>query len=183
VGDAAGFPCPLEAEGIWHACVSGKIAAEVADRALDRGDTSETALREYERRWKASPLGREHEFGEEFVDLWNATAFDPEAMKKQIQLLLEYSMLNPFSIVFDWGDAHMECFNQHVSHFLDLAPDFGEFGATYIKPLARGVWPENVRRILLMVKPRVWGLRKLSDETYLKVLARVSKGLRPYIEG
>jgi flavin-dependent dehydrogenase len=34
IGDAAGFPCPLEAEGIWHAVVSGRIAAETAARAI-----------------------------------------------------------------------------------------------------------------------------------------------------
>lgn len=182
VGDAAGFPCPLEGEGVWHACVSGKIAAETAADALAMGDTGERALAEYERRWKASPLGLEHKFGRELVELWDNSVFDPELMKDQIQLLLEYSMLNPFSIVFDWGDAHLECFNQHLSHFLDLAPGFSEFGGRYIKPFAKAVWPENVRRILLMLKPRLPALRKLSDERYLWVLARASRALRPYIE-
>jgi len=39
VGDAAGFPCPLEGKGVWHACTSGKIAAEVAEYAISEGDT------------------------------------------------------------------------------------------------------------------------------------------------
>ena len=104
-----------------------------------KGDDSERALAEYERRWKASDLGKEHEFGPEFVDLWNSSIFDPKLMTEQIQMLLEYSMLHPFSIVFDWGDAHMDCFNQHIDHMLDLAPEFGEFGKTYIEPLARGI--------------------------------------------
>lgn len=181
VGDAAGFPCPLEAEGIWHACTSGKIAAEVAAFALDKGDTRATTLKEYERRWKASPLGLEHEFGKEFVDLWNNTAFNPEKMERQIQLLLEYSMLSPFSIVFDWGDAHMECLNQHIEHFLELLPEFGDFGHQYLKPFARGIWPSNVQKILLMLKPRLPGFRRLSDRNYLRLIARLSRSLAPYL--
>jgi flavin-dependent dehydrogenase len=181
-GDAAGFPCPLEAEGIWHALTSGRIASQTAARAISRGDVSERALAEYERRWKDSDLGKEHEFGQEYVDLWDSSIFDPDLMARQIQLLLEVSMLHPFSIVFDWGDAHMDCLNQHLGHFLDLAPEFGEFGKTYIKPMARGIWPSNVKRILLEVKPRIPALRRLSDERYFKVVAKLSKSLAPFLD-
>jgi flavin-dependent dehydrogenase len=182
VGDAAGFPCPLEAEGIWHAITSGKIAAETAAWVISKGDTSERTMAEYERRWKASSLGKEHEFGEEFVNLWDSSIFDPKLMERQIQLLLEFSMLHPFSIVFDWGDAHMDCFNQHLEHLMELAPEFGEFGKTYIAPLARGIWPRNVKRILLTVKPKIPALRRLSDERFFRVVARLSKGLAPFLD-
>lgn len=182
VGDAAGFPCPLEAEGIWHALISGRTAAETAAWAISKGDTSQSTLAEYERRWKASDLGKEHEFGPEFVDLWNSSIFDPKLMERQIQLLLEFSMLHPFSIVFDWGDAHMDCFNQHLEHLLELAPEFAEFGSTYIKPMARGIWPANVKKVLLMVKPRIPMLRKLSDDAFFKVVARLSKQMAPYLD-
>ncbi|MHA1579271.1 MAG: NAD(P)/FAD-dependent oxidoreductase [Candidatus Freyarchaeota archaeon] len=50
VGDAAGFPCPLEAEGIHYAMVSGKIAAEVAAEAVSNGDTSAEGLKLYDER-------------------------------------------------------------------------------------------------------------------------------------
>lgn len=182
VGDAAGFPCPLEAEGVWHAVTSGRIAADTAAWAISKGDVSEKALAEYERRWKSSDLGKEHEFGPEFVDLWNSSIFDPKAMAEQVQLLLEVSMLHPFSIVFDWGDAHMDCFNQHLEHLLELAPQFGEFGKTYVAPLARGIWPSNVKKILLAVKPRIPAMRKLSDERYFKVVAKTVRGLRPWLD-
>jgi len=182
VGDAAGFPCPLEAEGIWHAVISGREAANTAAWAISKGDTSERALAEYERRWKASDLGKEHEFGEEFVNLWNSSIFDPKLMERQIQLLLEVSMLHPFSIVFDWGDAHMDCFNQHLDHLMELAPEFGEFGKTYIAPLARGIWPSNIKKILLAAKPKIPALRRLSDENYFKVIAKLVKKLAPYLD-
>jgi flavin-dependent dehydrogenase len=182
VGDAGGFPCPLEAEGIWHALTSGKIAAETAAWAISKGDASEKALAEYERRWQASNLGKEFEFGKEWSELWNFTAFNPAAMERQIQLLLEFSMLHPFSIVFDWGDAHMDCLNQHLEHIMDLAPEFSEFAKTYVAPLARGIWPKNVKRILVGMKPKFPLLRRLSDENYFKVIARLSKGLAPYLD-
>jgi len=182
VGDAAGFPCPLEAEGIWHAVISGREAAQTAAWAISKGDTSERSLAEYERRWKASDLGKEHEFGEEFVNLWNSSIFDPKLMERQIQLLLEFSMLHPFSIVFDWGDAHMDCFNQHLGHLIELAPEFGDFGKTYIAPMARGIWPSNVKKMLLAVKPKIPALRRLSDDNYFKVIARLSRKLAPYLD-
>ncbi len=182
VGDAGGFPCPLEGEGIWHALMSGRIAAETAAWALSEGDVTERGLAEYERRWKASDLGKEHEFGPEFVDLWYNSIFDPDAMARQVHLLLEFSMLHPFSIVFDWSDAHMDCFNQHLEHIMDMAPEFSDFGKTFIAPLARGIWPKNVKRILLTAKPKIPLLNRFSDETYFKVIRRLSKALAPYLD-
>ena len=48
IGDAACVVDPLTGEGIHNALVSARIAAGVADRALDRGDTSYRALSEYD---------------------------------------------------------------------------------------------------------------------------------------
>ena len=91
-------------------------------------------------------------------------------------------MLHPFSVVFDWGDAHMDCFNQHLEHLLDLAPQFADFGRTYLAPLARGIWPKNVKRVLLSVKPRIPVLGKLPDNTFLRLVAKLSKSLAPYLD-
>ena len=65
---------------------------------------------------------------------------------------------------------------------MDLAPEFGDFGKEYVAPLARGIWPKNVKRILLNVKPKIPGLRRLSDDNYFKVIAKLAKGLAPYLE-
>lgn len=148
VGDAAGFPCPLEGEGVWHACLSGRIAAEVAEQAIEEGDTSEERLQEYERRWRSSPLGREHEFGEEFVNIWKASIFDPELMKGLTQLLLEFSMVDPFAVVFDWGDSHMDVLNQHIEHLVGMLPEYGEWLRDYASPLLEGISSDNIDRIL-----------------------------------
>jgi electron transfer flavoprotein-quinone oxidoreductase len=182
VGDAAGFPCPLEGEGIGHALTSGKAAAETAAWALSRGGVSESELSEYEKRWKATALGKEHEFGQEFVDLWYNSIFDPKSMAKQMQLLLEFSMLHPFSIVFDWGDAHMDCFNQHLEHLLELAPQFSDFAGKFISPMARGIWPSNVKKILSLTKPKIPLFNRMSDETFFKVMAKLSRKLAPFLD-
>ncbi|MFW6114030.1 MAG: hypothetical protein ACOC78_03805, partial [Actinomycetota bacterium] len=73
-------------------------------------------------------------------------------------------------------------FNQHLEHLMDLAPEFGDFGKQYIAPLARGIWPKNVKRILLQIKPKIPALRRLSDERFFKVVARLAKELAPYLE-
>lgn len=182
VGDAAGFPCPLKAEGVWHACYSGRIAAETAAWAISRGDTSEAALGEYERRWRASFLGKEHEFGEEFVDNWEGSIMNQEMALEQLQFMLEFTMLQPFSIFLDWADAHMDFFNQHLRYLLELAPQFSDFGKAYLAPLARGIWPSNVKTILLKLKPRIPVLRNLSDRNYFRVMARLFRQLAPFLD-
>ena len=53
VGDAAGLVKPTTGGGIYYSIVSGEIAAEVLNTALAVNDLSASALREYERRWRA----------------------------------------------------------------------------------------------------------------------------------
>ena len=53
-GDAARQADPMTGGGIANAMVAGRLAAEVSAKAVEEGDTSATALREYERRWAES---------------------------------------------------------------------------------------------------------------------------------
>ncbi len=78
IGDAAGFPCPLEAEGIWHAMYSGKLAAENAKTALDKGDVSKNQLKNYEEDWIHSELGKEFAAGKELQEFWSGIPFNLE---------------------------------------------------------------------------------------------------------
>jgi geranylgeranyl reductase family protein len=57
VGDAAALVDPLTGEGIHSALVSARIAADVAARAVETGDTSPSAFSDYDRRCDAA-LGR-----------------------------------------------------------------------------------------------------------------------------
>jgi geranylgeranyl reductase family protein len=52
VGDAAGFINPLSGEGIYYAMVSGQIAAEVIAEALEKKQTSQEFLSQYQTRWQ-----------------------------------------------------------------------------------------------------------------------------------
>ncbi|HJX38607.1 MAG TPA: geranylgeranyl reductase family protein [Anaerolineae bacterium] len=52
VGDAARQADPLTGGGIANAMLAGQLAAQAAAHALEQGDTSETLLGEYERRWR-----------------------------------------------------------------------------------------------------------------------------------
>ena len=52
-GDAGSFVDPFSGEGIYHAVLTGKLAAETAMRALARNDVSASSLEEYERTWRA----------------------------------------------------------------------------------------------------------------------------------
>jgi hypothetical protein len=76
----------------------------------------------------------------------------------------------------------MECFNQHLEHIMELAPEFVDFGKTYITPMARGIWPSNVKKILLMVKPKLPLLKNLSDSNYFRVIAKLFKQLAPFLD-
>lgn len=56
VGDTAGHINPVTGGGIYNAVLCGIIAGEVAAKAVQEGDTSETRLFEYEERWKKAIL-------------------------------------------------------------------------------------------------------------------------------
>src|SRR5213079_1406886 len=51
-GDAAGFVNGYTGEGIYHAMVTGRLAAETAAEALARGACGAAALASYEARWR-----------------------------------------------------------------------------------------------------------------------------------
>ncbi|HUV74478.1 MAG TPA: geranylgeranyl reductase family protein [Anaerolineae bacterium] len=52
VGDAARQADPLTGGGTANAMLAGRLAAEVAAKAVEEGDASAGALKEYERRWQ-----------------------------------------------------------------------------------------------------------------------------------
>ncbi|MBN1134842.1 MAG: NAD(P)/FAD-dependent oxidoreductase [Methanosarcinaceae archaeon] len=58
VGDAARQSDPITGGGIINSMDAGKIAGEVAAKAISAGDVSINALNDYEKRWRAT-IGRE----------------------------------------------------------------------------------------------------------------------------
>ncbi|MHA1278556.1 MAG: NAD(P)/FAD-dependent oxidoreductase [Candidatus Helarchaeota archaeon] len=101
IGDAGGFPCPLEAEGIYPAIVTGKIAAEVAAQAISDGDTSKAALKTYEEGWKKSSVGIEFEAGPELQHIWSRLPFEPKTMEWFVPMMMEF-----LGGIYDWSEPH-----------------------------------------------------------------------------
>ena len=170
IGDAGGFPCPLEGEGVWHACWTGMLAAETAASAISKRDFSERFLSVYEKKWQESPVGREFDYGEEFVNFWRHSAFNPEFMKKIVELLGNIQNLNGPSIVFDWSDDHMSTINEHLGYVLDsLAdPEIREFGSKYLAPMGRGITKENMEKIAKMMAPGIAKKLKILPESFIR---------------
>ena len=52
IGDAAGLVKPITGGGIYYSQLSGKIAAEIIDKALSENSFNEGTLSEYEIKWK-----------------------------------------------------------------------------------------------------------------------------------
>ena len=63
IGDAAGFVSPLAGDGIYYAVESGRMAAEVMHRGLDKGDMTPELLVAYGKAWKKA-------WGKELDVLW-----------------------------------------------------------------------------------------------------------------
>jgi len=101
IGDAAGFPCPFEAEGIWYAMYSGQIAAQIAKKAIDAEDTSKQFLKQYEDAWKDSEIGVEFEAGPELQEFWANLPFTPKNMEWFA------TIMNDLFGVFETGEAHI----------------------------------------------------------------------------
>jgi len=69
IGDAARQADPLTGGGIANAMLAGRLAAEVASKALDLGDTSRNRLIEYQRRWaeeRGRKMARNHRLKNRF---------------------------------------------------------------------------------------------------------------------
>ncbi|TFG23869.1 MAG: NAD(P)/FAD-dependent oxidoreductase [Promethearchaeota archaeon] len=118
IGDAAGFPCPLEAEGIFPAMESAEIAVEVAAEAIAEGDYSENKLKEYERRWQEeSSIGTEFDAGPQLWSVWKALPFNAKNMDWFIPMVSE-----ALTGIFDWSEPHKVRIRQIVAHVKKYLP-------------------------------------------------------------
>lgn len=58
VGDAARLSDPITGGGIYNAMYTGKLAGEVAVKAIKNGDTSKEALMVYDETWREGKVGK-----------------------------------------------------------------------------------------------------------------------------
>ncbi|MHA1893048.1 MAG: NAD(P)/FAD-dependent oxidoreductase [Candidatus Helarchaeota archaeon] len=118
IGDAAGFPCPLEAEGIWHAMYSGRLAALNAAEAISSGDLSKQQMKKYEDAWQNSPLGEEFAMGKELREFWAGVVFNPRNIGKNIPFV------NYVLNFFTGATSHIEMANKIIKNFRENSAEY-----------------------------------------------------------
>ncbi|MFH1149486.1 MAG: hypothetical protein V1748_03325, partial [Actinomycetota bacterium] len=131
IGDAAGFACPFEAEGVYYAMYSGMLAARVARNALERGDTSAGSLAEYERAWRDSPIGEEFVGGEAIEGFVRGIGFNPDAGRWVIPMINDamYGLLNV-------AESHTASARNLTSLLVPYLPPLADTLAKDLVPLA-----------------------------------------------
>ncbi|MFX1474881.1 MAG: NAD(P)/FAD-dependent oxidoreductase [Promethearchaeota archaeon] len=144
VGDAAGFPCPLEAEGIYPAMVTGRIAAEVAVEALSSGDTSKEALKAFDARWQKTSVGKEFEAGRELAAIWRALPFSP----KETMTWFVPMMMDVLGGIFDWSQPHVRRVRQILQNVKSYAPKALPFFMQYVFPLLHKVLGDRLYKLM-----------------------------------
>ncbi|MDI7252802.1 NAD(P)/FAD-dependent oxidoreductase [Candidatus Solincola sp.] len=91
VGDAAGLPEPLYAEGVWQAMYSGRLAAEVAAESLEENDASPAFLERYRERLRESPVGQEFVAGEQLRRLFELLG-DPVVCRELEEMAVDLAV-------------------------------------------------------------------------------------------
>ncbi|MHA1265967.1 MAG: FAD-dependent monooxygenase [Candidatus Helarchaeota archaeon] len=144
VGDAAGFPCPLEAEGIYYAMLSGKLAVDICEKYITTQDPS--VLVKYESAWKKSAIGEEFELGPEIYRFIREIPFSMETANWLIPCINEifYNLLNV-------GESHTYNFAHFTPNLLKykkLLPAFLKYVAPAIAPILERVIDETLKKYL-----------------------------------
>jgi flavin-dependent dehydrogenase len=155
VGDAAGFACPFEAEGVYYAMYSGMLAARVARRALERGDVSRLSLSEYERSWRDSPIGDEFVGGDAIEGFVRGIGFNPDLGRWVVPMINDamYGLLNV-------AESHTASARNFADLMVPYLPELVETLRVDLLPLAQRMANppsrppnERVARLLRRVLP------------------------------
>ncbi|MBD3227352.1 MAG: FAD-binding protein [Candidatus Lokiarchaeota archaeon] len=146
VGDAAGFPCPIEAEGIYYAMISGKIAANIAIKALSTNNF--LGFDEYEHAWKNSPIGEEFEAAPEIYEFIRAGPFSMDTCKWVVPLLndLLYS-------IFNVADSHLYNLKKIIPRLLRY-PQMLSFILNYISPAIVPITESYIKEKINQILPK-----------------------------
>ncbi|NVM27469.1 MAG: NAD(P)/FAD-dependent oxidoreductase [Candidatus Helarchaeota archaeon] len=147
IGDAGGFPCPLEAEGIYPAMVTGKLAAEVAAKAISDGDTSKPTLQAYEEGWKKSSIGVEFEAGPELQHIWSKLPFEPKTMEWFVPMMMEI-----LGGIYDWSEPHAVRVRNIIEHVRGYLPRAIPFIMQEVFPLLSKILQEDIDQITSLSK-------------------------------
>jgi digeranylgeranylglycerophospholipid reductase len=144
VGDAGGFPCPLEAEGIYPAMITARSAIEAAAEALSEGDTSKEFLSLYDKKWMATSVGEEFTAGPELASIWRALPFSPhKTMSWFIPMFMEI-----IGGIIDWSEPHAVRIRQIARRLKTYLPQAVPFIMKEVIPLLTTVLGEDKMELL-----------------------------------
>jgi len=104
IGDTGGFVSPISGEGIQHACLSGKVAAETAIKALESENYTKNILNQYKRHPDIKKLVRSLKLklsmrsffytnkGEDLNKIFNLTENDAEFKSQVVDIFMSRSI-------------------------------------------------------------------------------------------
>ncbi len=131
IGDAGGFPCPLEAEGIYPAMITGRAAAQTAAEAISEGDTSKEFLSRFDDKWKKTSVGEDFESGPELYSIWKALPFSPRKnMSWLVPLVSEV-----LGGIIDWSQPHSKRIRQVARQIKKYLPKIAPMLMKEVLPL------------------------------------------------
>ncbi len=144
IGDAGGFPCPLEAEGIYPAMVTARAAIDAAAEAISAGDTSKDFLSIYDMKWKATSVGEDFKSGPELQSIWMALPFSPrKSMSWFVPMFMEI-----LGGIIDWSEPHPVRIRQIARSLKKYLPQAVPFIMQEVLPLLTSVLGEEKMEML-----------------------------------
>ena len=159
IGDAGGFPCPLEAEGIYPAMVTARAAIETAAEALSAGDTSKQFLSLYDDKWMATSVGEDFKSGPELQSIWMALPFSPrKSMSWFVPLIMEI-----LGGIIDWSEPHPVRIRQVARRIKQYLPQLIPFIVKEVIPLLTSVLGEERMDMLMDPEKLLTEMPELED--------------------
>ncbi|MHA1649008.1 MAG: NAD(P)/FAD-dependent oxidoreductase, partial [Candidatus Helarchaeota archaeon] len=151
VGDAGGFPCPLEAEGVFPAMETGKLAAETAIKCIADGDTSKQALKLYEEKWKKASVGIEFQAGESMQTLWRHLMFSTQSEENSMEwfIPLWHELRGGF---YDWSEPHIVRLRQIIKKAQEYLPQAMTFFSKYMMPVLTDAMGDQISLMPQLMK-------------------------------
>lgn len=146
IGDAAGLPEPLWAEGVWQAMYSGRLAAEVAREVVEEGDASSSSMRRYLERLEASPVGKDFTGGVQLRNLFEFLG-KPEAFADFTEMMVDLFV----SMFMNGQEVHAEAMSRFLPILTENLPVLMELGKVYV-PVLMEIYSDTTREKIKMLK-------------------------------
>jgi len=132
VGDAAGLPEPMWAEGVWQAMYSGRLATEVAQEVIDEGNTSRASMERYHERLTDSPVGQEFIGAAQLRKLFEFLG-DPVLFENLADLLVDFTV----NLLMSGQEPKGEMFRRIFPILRDSRPTISTLTRLYLPVIAR----------------------------------------------